>query len=96
MTMVRRCTSIRPRTDVSIGKNASHASHEKCAAIATTKPVTIAITFWRREGSCRAIPMPAPTKAVYVAWPMNRPSTCRAYHWKPAAIPPAPSGLKIA
>ena len=47
-----------------MGKKVSHASHEKCAAMATRKPLRIAITFCRRDGSWRAMPMPAPISAV--------------------------------
>ena len=96
ITIVLRWTSINPKADDSMGKRLNHASHEKWAAMATRKPVTMAITFLRRVGSWRAIPIPAPIKAVYVAWPRNSPRTWRAYHWKPAASPPAPSGLRTA
>jgi len=76
--------------------NACQASQAKWAAMAAANPQVMTSTRWRSRGSWRAMPMPAPISAVYVAWPKKSPTTCRKYHWPNAAAPPPPSGARIA
>jgi len=51
MIKVRRWISTSPNSVLSMGKNVTHASHEKCAAMATRNPLKMANPFCRLFGS---------------------------------------------